>query len=68
MSGVSLASEKKQRRLAQEQIHVGDNLVTETAPFSFNLTGGGEELRGAVHSFIPNLIEKVTKLLEQNEQ
>ena len=63
---MSLASEKKQRKLAQEQL--GDNLVTKTAPFSFKLPGGGEELRGAVHVYIPNLVEKITKLLEQNEQ
>ena len=62
-SGVSLSSERKQRKIAKQQ--VGDNLDTETAPFSFNLNGGGEELRAAPHVFIPNLAEKV---LEQNEK
>ena len=65
-SGVSLSSEKKQRKVANEQ--VGDNLKAETAPFSFNLTSGGEELRAAAHVFIPNLVQKVVQLLEQNER
>ena len=65
-SGVSLSSERKQRKIAKEQ--VGDNLDIETAPFSFNLTGGGEEIRAAAHAFIPNLVEKVIQLLEQNEK
>ena len=65
-SGISLSSERKQRILAKEQ--VGDNLDTEIAPFSFSLTGGGEEIRAAAHAFIPNLVEKVIQLLEQNEK
>ena len=43
-SGISLSSERK---LAKEQ--VGDNLDAETAPFSFNLASGGEEL---MHMFL----------------
>ena len=65
-SGISLSSERKQRILAKEQ--VGDNLDTEVAPFLFSLTGGGEEIRAAAHAFIPNLVEKVIQLLEQNEK
>ena len=65
-SGVSLSSERKQRIIAKEQIR--DNLETENAPFSFNLTGGGEEIRAAAHAFIPNLVNKVIQLLEQNEK
>ena len=62
-SGVSLSSERKQ---AKQQ--VGDNLDAESAPFSFNLASGGEELRAAAHIFIPNLVEKVVQLLDQNEK
>ena len=65
-SGVSLSSKRKQRIIAKEQI--GDNLETESAPFSFNLTGGGKEIRAAAHAFIPNLVDKVIQLLEQNEK
>ena len=65
-SGVSLSSERKQRIIAKEQI--GDNLEMENAPFSFNLTGGGEEIRAAAHAFIPNLVDKVIQLLDQNEK
>ena len=65
-SGISLSSERKQRKLAKEQ--VGDNLEAETAPFSFSLASGGEELRVAAHVFIPNLVQKVVQLLEQNEK
>ena len=43
-SGVSLSSEKKQRKLAKEQ--VGDNFEAETAPFSFNFVSGGGGGRG----------------------
>ena len=65
-SGVSLSSERKQRIIAKEQIR--DNLEMENAPFSFNLTGGGEEIRAAAHAFIPNLVDKVIQLLDQNEK
>ena len=65
-SGVSLSSEKRQRQLAQLQ--VGEDLETEAAPFSFSVASGGEELRVAAHAFIPNLVNKVVQLLEQNEK
>ena len=58
--GISLSSVRKQRKIAKEQI--GD---IETAPFSFKLTGGGEEIRVAAHAFIPNLVEKVIQLLKK---
>ena len=65
-SEISLSSERKQRKLAEEL--VGENLDAETAPFSFTLASGGEELRVAAHIFIPNLVEKVVQMLEQNEK
>lgn len=64
--GVSLSSEGRQRVIAQQQI--GENIDSETAPFSFSLPGGGNELRAAAHVFIPRLREKVFQLLEENEK
>ena len=57
-SGISLSSERMQRKLAKEQ--VGNNLEAETVPFSFGIPSGGEELRVAAHVFIPNLVDKLT--------
>lgn len=65
-SGVSLSSEGRQCVIANQQI--GDNIDSEAAPFSFSLPSGGEELRAAAHVFIPNLVQKVFQLLEENEK
>ena len=46
---------------------VGDNLEVKLAPFSFKLSNGGEELRGAAFAYTPSLTKKVVQLLEQNE-
>jgi hypothetical protein len=61
-----MSSERKRRIIADEQI--GDNLETENAPFSFSLTGGGDEFRAAVHAFIRNLVDKVIQLLDLLDQ
>eukprot|EP00731_Ephydatia_muelleri_P024217 Em0016g488a len=54
VAGVSLGAEKKQ------WVHfVGDNLELELTPFSFTVSGGGEEIRGAPHAFTPSLTQKV---------
>eukprot|EP00731_Ephydatia_muelleri_P004732 Em0002g908a len=53
------------RTLSRELI--GDNLEVELAPFSFKLADGGEEIRGAAHTYTPSLTAKITQLLEQNE-
>ena len=50
------------------QWQIGENINSETAPFSFGLSGGGEEVRAAAHVFIPGLREKVFQLLEENER
>ena len=50
-AGVYLGSERKQRALSNEL--VGDNLEVELAPFSFKLSNGGEELRGAAFALHP---------------
>lgn len=47
---------------------VGDNLKGEMALFSFPATSGGEELRGAPLVFIPDLVQKVVELLEENQR
>ena len=46
---------------------VGDNIQGELTPFSFTLTSGGE-LQAAPLVFIPNLIQKVTQLLDENHR
>lgn len=60
-SGVSLPSEKQQRCIATNLLD--DNMDGEIAPFSSILASGGEELRGAVHVFIPNISRKRFQLL-----
>ena len=47
---------------------VGDNLKGEMALFSFPSTSGCEELRGAALVYIPDLVLKVVKLLEENQR
>ena len=47
---------------------VGDNLKGEMALFSFPHPSGGEELRGAPLVCIPDLVQKVVDLLEENER
>ena len=63
---ISLASERKQRHLAQEII--GDNLHAENAPFSFSKDGGGEEIREVPFVFVPNLVRKVADVVAHNER
>ena len=65
-AGVSLGAENKHRVLSN--CLVGDNLEVELTPFSFAVSGGGEEIRGAPHAFTPSLTQKVHQLLEENEQ
>ena len=47
--------------------NVGGNLKGEMALFSFPLPSGGEVLRGAPLVYIPDLVEKVVDLLEENQ-
>ena len=60
---VSLASERRQRTLAKEE--VGENLAAEMAPFTFS-AGGGEEIREAPFVYVPNLIARVADTLTHN--
>ena len=47
---------------------VGDNLKGEIAVFSFTISSGGEEIKGAPLVFIPHLVDKVVQLLDGNER
>ena len=40
-----------------------DNIRGETAPFSFHLSSGGEELKAAPHVFMPSITQKIVELL-----
>ena len=63
---MKLAGEHTQRARVKEL--VDGNLEAEAAPMSFPLRGGGEEIRGAPFAYCPNLIQKVTQLLQQNKE
>lgn len=50
---------------------LGDNLEAETVPLTFPLKkadGGGEEIRATPYCYVPDLVDKVTTLLDQNEK
>ena len=66
MFGISLASEKQQRKHAQEI--VGDNVQAETVPFTFPFKSGGEEIRAAPMAYIPLLETKVFELLDEKQE
>ena len=63
-SGISIACEEQMRQIAREE--VGDNLCGEIAPFTFTSSSGAIELKGAPHIYMPNIIQKITQLLEEN--
>ena len=63
---IHLASEKKQRILAQDI--TGNNIEAEKAPFLFSREGGGEEIREVPFVYVPNLVRKVADLLMHNER
>lgn len=65
---VSLGSEAKQRSISKELI--GPNLKSESAAFTFLIDSGtgGEEIRKAPIAYVPDLVAKVTQLLDQNDR
>lgn len=63
--GIQIASEKELRRVSREQL--GDNLEGEEAPFSFPSTRG-VDIRPAPLVYIPDLVGKVTQMLDQNDK
>ena len=56
----------KERALAS--VLVGPSLDAEAVPFTFPNPGGGEQFRKAPMAFVPDLVGKVTQLLDQNDQ
>ena len=62
--GLTIASEKRMRKVASELI--GDNLEAELAPMSFSHKDGGEVIKEAPIAYIPRLWEKIEDLLNQN--
>ena len=62
--GLTLASEKRMRKVASEL--VGDNLEAELAPMSFSHRDGGEVIKEAPIAYIPRLWEKIEDLLNQS--
>lgn len=58
-------SEAKERKLRKGLI--GHNIECEAVPLTFSLEGG-EEVRQAPMAFVPNLVEKVVQLLDQNDK
>lgn len=62
--GLTIASEKKMRKVASEL--VGENLEAELAPMSFSHKDGGEVIKEAPIAYIPHLWEKIHDLLDQN--
>ena len=63
---VSFASEAKERSLAKEL--VGPNLDGEAVAFTFPVDGWGEEVRKAPMAYIPDLVAKITQLMDQNDK
>lgn len=56
--GIRIGSEKQQRRLSKEIVSV--EIQAETAPFTFSLKRGGEEVRASAIAYLPCLKDKVT--------
>ena len=63
--GIQIASESRVRRMSEEL--VGDNIDGEEAPFCFPGTTG-VDIRPAPLVYVPDLIMKITQLLDQNEK
>ena len=63
---ISIASERKQPSLAKSI--VGENQVAEMGAFTKRLDGGGEEICEVPFVYIPNLIVKVSDLVEKHRQ
>ena len=60
-----MASEKQIRGRSLEQ--TGNNLQGESVPFCFPLKNG-VDFRPAPLVYVPDLVEKVIQVLEQNER
>ena len=63
--GIKLASEQSMRRLSKAMI--GENLAGEEVPLSQPLRCG-VDIRLSPLVYIPDLVAKITQLLDQNER
>ena len=61
---IHVASEAKQRAIAKDI--VGDNIVAEWGAFTFKRDGGGEDIRQTPFVYVPNIVRKVTDLIEMH--
>ena len=61
--GIVVPSEKR-----QSSDLLGTNLTSESAPFSFPLKHGGEDFRPAPLISVPDLVEEIFHLLDQNDR
>jgi hypothetical protein len=62
---VSFDGEQKQRHLVKELL--GPNLSSESVPFTFSVDHR-EEICRAPMAFVPDLVAKITQLLDQNDR
>ena len=63
--GIQLASERRVRRLSQEML--GDNLAATEVPLSQPLRFG-VDLKVSPLVYVPDLVERILQLLEQNDR
>ena len=63
--GIQLASEGRVRRLSQEML--GDNLAATEVPLSQPLWFG-VDLKVSPLVYVPDLVERILQLLEQNDR
>ena len=63
--GLTIASEKRMRKVASELI--GDNLEAELAPMSFSHKDGGEVIKEAPIAYILRLWEKIEDLNQNSD-
>ena len=65
MWGVGIASEKKMR--VEASTLVGEKFSAELTPFSFPHKDGGEVIENAPSAYVVDLWEKISGLLDQND-
>ncbi len=65
--GDELSSEGKQRDVMKQQLKKME-IKSESAPFTFELKQGGQELRPAPIAYVPDLKALVFHLLDENER
>ena len=65
--GVSIASEQKLRKVAQDQLEP-ISITAESVLFSFSLKRGGEEMRPAPLSYTMDVCSLVLQKLDENHR